>query len=125
MVNPIVKAQLAQCRIAKVPDISDDSEYIMISKSDTSTPLGVSIGEVYLIEMEDYCLSQTFDFHKTWNNGKVPTTKYLKVCITDIKERMICFDGAGTNYAGDMNTKDIYLGYWLPTKSIRILRKIS
>lgn len=125
MINPIVKSQLAQCRIANIPDISENSPFIIIQKEELSTPSGMVVGSTYLIELENYCLSQTFDFHTSWNNGRTPASKYIKAYITEVREKIFCFDGVGTNYDGDATNPDMYFKFWLPTKSIRILRRLN
>ena len=80
----------------------------------------MSVGNCYLIELEDYIIhpSVNFTLASNWNRGVIPASKTLKCMVTQILGRMVKVDGLGDH-------SDSYTGLWLPMGGVKIIEKIG
>ena len=78
--NSLIKQQLKNCRVARIPEFSDDATKIIINKGSDYNISPYQIGKCYLIELADYIINPPADFNlaDNWNQGKVPKYKYYK-----------------------------------------------
>ena len=120
--NPLIKAQLEKVRTVKLPIFDDDTTEMIISKGSKSDELFLEQDKCYLISVEDYILHppEGFTLHTNWNNGRIPTHKFMKVDVSKIMGKMVKVNALGYDMKSQTDTTDMWDG-WLPLKSITIL----
>ena len=120
--NPLIKAQLEKVRTVKLPVFDENTTEMIISKGSKSDELFLEQDKCYLISVEDYILHppEGFTLHTNWNNGKIPTHKFMKVDVSKIMGKMVKVNALGYDMKSQEDTTDMWDG-WLPLKSITIL----
>lgn len=119
--NEIIKEQLNNCKVAKVPSFDDGTTTISIpiGVREIEHEIDLAIDACYLIKVDDYIIKpyKGFTLHDNWNNGVIPTDIEMKVAITNIMGKMIRVDAVGNN-------DGLPWSGWLPKKSIKIISRI-
>ena len=95
--NPIIKAQLSNCRVAQIPDFDDSTSNLLIPKGSTVTVSPYQVHKYYLVELADYIINPPPDFTlaANWNKGSVPQHKYYKAEIEEVMGKMVRIMGTG------------------------------
>lgn len=124
MINPLIKEQLNKCEVADIPPFDDSTLNMVIPKK--SKEKNFQINKYYIIELSDYIInpSDIVSFHINWNQGRVPKSKYLKVCVSQMMGKMIKVDGIGFDINSNVDLNDSYAGLWLPAKDVKIVKEI-
>ena len=124
--NPIIKKQLDNCRVANIPIYTDDAIVINIPKGSQLNVTPYQIGKYYLVELADYVLnpSDGNTLSSNWNKGTVPKYKYYKCEITKIVGKMICILGCGYDAVNQQDTSDLWEG-WVPQAGIKLLQELK
>lgn len=123
--NPIIKRELANCRVAEIPNFEEDTVDLFIPKSTGNRASIYQVHKCYLVELEDYILNPPPDFtlSSNWNKGTIPPSKYMKVEIAQVMGKMIRIVGCGYDIITrtDMNT--VWEG-WVPQKGMKLLQQL-
>ena len=124
--NPIIKQQLKNCRIARVPEFDDSAEQIIIRRGSDYNISPYQIGKCYLIELADYIINPPADFNlaDNWNQGKIPKYKYYKCEIKQITGKMVKFMGFGYDIVNNQDSNYVWEG-WAPQKGIKIIEELK
>ena len=125
MINPIVKEQLNNCKVANIPDYNDDTFSLRIKGKKTQNNQTCIPGHYYDIELANYIIKPTPDFnlHINWNKNIVPKSKYYRCEVVQILSNMIKINGVGYDVDNQTTIDDSWSG-WLPLDGIEILREI-
>ena len=125
MINPLIKAQLKNCRVAKIPEFDDNTTTLYIPKGTELHVTPYQVGKCYLIELADYIINPPpeFNLHDNWNQGRVPHYKHYKCEIKALQGKMVQILGCGYDLMADTDANSVWQG-WLPQKSITILQEL-
>lgn len=126
MMNPIIRHQLENCRVANVPVLSDDMTIVHIVKGSENEVSPYQVNKCYLMALEDYILNPPPDFTlaDNWNNGSIPKHKYYKAEISKVVGKMVRICGCGYDMATDTDTLDIWEG-WVPQQGIKLIKELK
>ncbi len=98
--NKYIKEQLNKCKVAKVPYFDDNTTELSIP-FDTSNliPGEFYINMEYNIEVEDYIIHPFpgFNLHDNYNNGIVPTDKFMHIKVLKDMGKMMQIMAIGLN----------------------------
>ena len=124
--NPIIKKQLENCKVANIPEFTEETTQICIPKGSVLNVTHYQVGQCYLVELSDYLLtpSDGNTLASNWNKGTVPKYKYYKCEIVKIVGKMICILGYGVNPVTGRDTSDLWEG-WVPQSGIRLVQKLT
>lgn len=125
MINPLIKAQLKNCRVAQIPEYDENTvTQITIPKGQDIIVTPYQIGKCYLLELADYIIhpSPEFTLADNWNQGRVPTYKHYKASITAVQGKMVKFLGSGYDIMTETDASTVWEG-WVPQKGIKILEE--
>ena len=123
--NKIVKRELEKIRANITYD--DSTTHIVIPKQVTPPEsVDIKVNHNYNIYVEDYILKQpsNFSLSTNWNNGVVPISKYMNICVIQRLSNMIQVDACGYDVISQRTKSDSYMGLWLPVESIHIIKEI-
>lgn len=124
MLNPLMKEQLNKCEVADIPLFDDNTLELVIPKK--SKEKNFQLNKYYIVELADYLINpgEIVSFHINWNQGRVPKSKYLKVCISQLMGKMIKVDGIGFDPKSNKDLEDFYTNLWLPSNDVKIIKEI-
>lgn len=124
--NPIIKKQLQNCKVANVPVFDDKCSVINIPKGSMLTVTPYQVGKYYLVELSDYVLnpSEGQTLSSNWNNGTSPKYRYYKCEIVKTVGKMICILGCGVNPVTGEDTNDLWEG-WVPQSGIKLIQELN
>lgn len=124
--NPILKKQLENCKVANVPIFEEDSLVVCIPKGSVLNVTPYQVGKCYIVELADYVLnpSDGNTLASNWNKGTTPKYKYYKCEIVKIVGKMICILGYGLNPVTGQDTADLWEG-WVPQSGIKLLQELK
>lgn len=124
--NQYIVKQLQSCKVADVPVFNETDLQMIIPRKDLHNVVAFVEGHYYFVELEDYIINppDNFTLHINWNRGIIPTSKYLKLCITQRMGSMVKIDGVGCNIETGIDSNDSYIGLWLPADAIKIIKEI-
>ena len=125
--NKFVVEQLQKCRVAKIPNFDDNTEEIIISKSQVDAESAqICMNTEYLIQIsDDYISSEKYiAITNSWNNGQPLTHRYLKISITNFLDNMAKFDAVAYDYELQKDLNYVYLAYWVPIDCIKVIKKL-
>ena len=124
--NPLIKKQLASCRVANIPEFDDNTTVINIPKGSVLNITPYQIGRCYLVELADFVLhpSDGDTIASNWNKGSIPHYKYYKCEIVKIVGKMICILGCGFDALHNKDTVDLWEG-WVPQTGIKIIQELK
>lgn len=122
--NKIVQRELEKIR-ANI-DYNDNTTYIYIPKSGQLSSVDLQVDHNYNIYVEDYILKEpsNFSLSTNWNNGVVPISKYMNICVLQRLSNMVQVDACGYDVISQRTKSDSYMGLWLPVESIHIIKEI-
>lgn len=125
MMNPIIKQQLENCRVANVPILSEDMTVIQIPKGSENEVSPYQVNKCYLMALEDYIINPPPDFTlaDNWNKGSIPKYKYYLAEISKVVGKMIYISGVGYNMETATSTLDMWEG-WIPQKAIKLIKEV-
>ena len=118
--NPIIKKQLEQCKVADLSNYDNLTRTYMIPKYNQ---LRVVEGNSYIISLDKSLLFPNPGdvFHINWNRGSVPTVENMLVEVSKVNGKFICVDGIGYNLDSGTTTLDVWSG-WLPLEKVTIVK---
>lgn len=124
--NPLIKKQLLNCKVASIPAFSDSDTTIVIPKGSILNVTHYQVGKCYIIELSDSILtpSDGSTLANNWNRGTVPKYKYYKCEITKIVGNMVCILGYGIDTITKQDTADLWEG-WVPQTGIKLLQELK
>ena len=124
--NPIIKKQLLNCKVANIPDFEDTDTTINIPKGSTLNVTLYQVGKCYLVELADYIINppEGYTLASNWNKGTTPKYKYYKCEIVKIVGKMVCILGCGFDPLHQQDTNDLWEG-WVPQAGIKILQELK
>ena len=124
MINPLIKAQLNNCRVAQIPEFSEDDTVIHITRGSDITITPYQIGKCYLVELADYIINPPADYtlSANWNQGRVPTHKHYKCQVLNVMGKMVRIFGSGYDIINDTDDLNVWDG-WVPQKGIKIIEE--
>lgn len=123
--NKIIKRELEKVRINL--EYNNDTTEIFIPKGNNQTiTVDLKVNHNYNIYVEDYILNEppNFTLSTNWNGGVVPTSKYMNACVTQVLGKMIRVDACGYDPIKKITKPDSYVGLWLPSQSIHVIKEI-
>lgn len=127
--NKYIKEQLLKCKEAVIPDFDELTTELVIKKSENAIPIdsgeNLDTNSNYIIELENYIINppETFTLASNWNQGRVPTSKYLYCNPKQIMGKMVKIDGIGYDISTNQYLSDKYIDLWLPRKGFKIIKK--
>lgn len=115
--NKDIEKELNKCKIAKIPEYSEDILEIVINKHSN---LDVLENHYYQVKLEDYIVHEpdNFNLSSNWNNGQKPPEVLMVIKVEKIVGKMIKVEGIGKESA-------IVWSGWLPRKSVEILEELK
>lgn len=115
--NKHIKEQLEKCKVAKFVYDEGSTEILIPKVQD----ILLFVGDCYSIKVNLKRLSIPDEalFTINWNGGRQIIDEYLNICITDIKQDKVKFDGVSTT-----ESSHVYNGFWINSKNIEILSKL-
>lgn len=119
MVSEIIKKELQKVEKADLTNFNQETNTYFIPKR---KDIKLEEDNCYLVHLKDSLFTnETLKIN--WNNGSLPTEKYLKVDISKIMAKMIRVVGVGYDFE---NKKDIsyFWSGWLNTEDIDVIEKI-
>ena len=118
--NDTIKKELD--KLIDINLIKDYDTNIFIPKSNT---ISLEVGNYYIIELSDALLNNiTYSYLTTnLNNNSYPTNKYYKINVIQILDNKVRFVGIAYDINNDMTLDSKWTG-WIPTKEIKVLRKL-
>ena len=123
--NPIIKKQLENCKVANIPLFDENTTVINIPKGSVMTVTPYQIGKCYLVELADFVVNpEDMVFDSNWNKGTVPKYKHYKCEIRKVMGKMICIFGCGYDASTQQDTMDLWEG-WVPQTGIKILQELK
>lgn len=124
--NDLIKQQLQNCKVANVPQFSDNDTQIVIPKGTSLTVSPYQVHKCYVIELENYIINppQTFTLADNWNNGSVPKRKYYKCEISQVVGKMVKIIGCGYDPDTDTDFSDVWEG-WVPQNGIKLIKELK
>lgn len=124
--NPILKKQLQNCRVANVPEFDDNIQLIHIPKGSVLNVTPYQVGKCYLVELADYVVNppEGYTLASNWNKGSSPKYKFYKCEIVKIVGKMICILGCGFDADLQRDTNDLWEG-WVPQAGIKLLQELK
>lgn len=123
--NPIIRKQLENCKVANIPEFDEDTTLIDIPKGSVLNVSQYQVGRCYVVEIADHIInpSNEHTLATNWNNGTSPKYKYYKCEIVKLVGKMICILGYGVDSTGK-DTTDLWEG-WIPQSGIKILEELK
>lgn len=124
--NPIIKKQLQNCKVANIPDFQDTDTVISIPKGSVLNVSPYQIGKFYIVELADYIINppEGYTLASNWNKGTTPRYKYYKCEIVKIVGKMVCILGCGYDDTTMQDTNDLWEG-WIPQAGIKIIQELK
>lgn len=124
--NPLIKKQLQNCRVANIPDFDDNTTVIRIPKGAILNITPYQVGKCYVVELADYILNPTesHTLASNWNKGSSPKYKYYKCEISKTVGKMVCILGYGLDTDTMRETSDLWEG-WVPQSAIKLLQELN
>lgn len=124
--NPLIKKQLENCKVANIPNFDENTIHITIPKGSVLNVTKYQVGKCYVVELADFILtpSEGSTLSSNWNKGTCPKYKYYKCEIVKIVGNMICILGYGINPVTGQDTNDLWEG-WVPQSAIKLLQEIK
>lgn len=125
MMNKIIKRELEKVRFNI--DYDDDTTVIKIPKDARATiTVDLKVNHNYNIYVENYILNEppNFTLSSNWNQGVVPKSKYMNICVTRVMGKMIQVDACGFDVEHQCTLPDTYAGLWLPSAAIHVVKEI-
>lgn len=124
--NKWIKEQLKKCKVAEIPEFSDETTLIVIKKScgqslnSVQSVEDIIVGHFYKIEVENYIINPYpgFALHDDWNQGIIPKDKFMNCEIKQIMNRMVKIEAVGAD------TNNQWSG-WLPRKSFKVIEELK
>lgn len=124
--NPIIKKQLLNCKVANIPEFEDTDCVINIPKGSLINVSPYQVGKCYLVELADYIVNppEGYTLASNWNKGTTPKYKYYKCEIVKIVGKMVCILGCGYDALHQQDTNDLWEG-WVPQAGIKLLQELK
>lgn len=124
--NPIIKAQLEKCTVAKIPKFDDETTHLVIPQKRKQDITRYQINKCYIVELSDSFLSleKNSPFVCNWNGGIVAKHKYYKCAIVKVMNNMIKITGFGCDPINGTETMDMWEG-WVPSDDIQIFKELE
>ena len=124
--NPIIKKQLENCKVACIPQFNDKDIVISIPKGSVLNVSQYEVGKYYIVELADYIVDppEGFTLASNWNKGSSPKYKYYKCEIVKTVGKMVCILGYGLNPLTGQDTGDLWEG-WVPQGGIKLLQELK
>lgn len=125
MMNPIIKKQLDSCKVAAIPDYSDNDTEIFIPKGSTVSVSKYQLHKCYLVELADWIIhpSQDFTLADNWNKGSIPPYRFYKAEIAQVMGKMVKIIGCGYDAEKQQDTHDMWEG-WVPQKGLTLIEEL-
>ena len=123
--NPLIKKQLEMCRVASIPELTEDTLEFTIEKISDANSNGFILHGCYLIELADYILnpSPEYTLADNWNKGVIPKDKYMKCEVAQVMGKMIKIIGSGFDPVYNIDKNTVW-ELWVPQKGVKILQKL-
>ena len=121
--NALVKEQLKKCKVAQVPNFTDeDTEILIPMKMPEPEP---QLNNHYLIQLEDYIINEPegFTLSSNWNRGTTPKYKHYIVFVKQVMGRMYKIDGNAYNIETQEFLNNQWTG-WLPRDGFHVLKSV-
>lgn len=124
--NPIIRKQLENCRVANVPNFTEETTVLRIPKGSDMTVSPYQVGKYYILELADYIINPPPDFTlaSNWNKGSVPTHKYYKCEILQTMGKMVKIIGSGYDIKTNLDANTVWEG-WVPQKGIKLIQELK
>lgn len=123
--NPLIKKQLENCKVANIPEFDDNTTHLIIPKGSVVNVSQYQVGRCYIVELADYVINppEGNTLSSNWNKGTIPKYKYYKCEIVKIMGKMICILGYGFDPVTMRDTNDLWEG-WVPQQGIKLIQEL-
>ena len=121
-INKLIQKELEKVVIADISNYNPTTNQIIIPRFNQVL---MKENEYYLIRIDDEILhpGNNSTLAINWNQGSVPTSKYMKVDVIKVMGKMIRVNGIGYDYENKRDKNEIWSG-WLPITHIKVIEKI-
>ena len=121
--NKVIRDQLSKVKSVNI-SFDNITENIVLSKIDEILPVVLNVGNIYLIELEDFVINPQSNstLASNWNAGKVPKYKYYKAEFLEKMGNMYKFNGIAYDHNQDIYSEN-WFG-WFPENGFKVLEKI-
>lgn len=118
--NPIIKKQLEQCKVADLSNYNEETRTFSIPKYNQTR---IIEGKSYVIKLDPTLLQPNpgDSFHINWNKGSVPLSNSMIVEVGKINGKAIYVFGIGYDIDADKSTEGVWTG-WLPIERITVVK---
>ena len=125
IMNKIIKQQLSSCKVANIPEFTDDTTELFILKNSTAAVNSYHLNKYFQIEIADYILypSPEFTLAANWNNGSNPPSKIMNVEVINIQGKMVQVSGVSFDPTNPAAAPYFWQG-WLPQKGLKIIKQL-
>lgn len=123
--NPLIRKELLNCRVANIPEFDENTTEILIQKGTNLRASEYQLHKCYLVELEDYILNPPPDFTLSvnWNKGTVPPSKFMKCEIAQVMGKMIRIIGCGYDISTNTDMNKVWEG-WVPQKGMKLIQQL-
>ena len=122
--NKFIIEQLKKCKVARVPQYTDNTTMIYIPfQGVNSNDILMQKNKYYIIKVNKAKITDTVMIN--WNKNINIVSDYLMVTFIKSLSNMRCFDGCGYNIVDKCALNDIYYNIWLPNNSFEIIDELG
>lgn len=126
MINPLIKTQLDNCKVANLPYYDDFTYSLLIPKGSSETVSLYQVHKCYIVELADWVIHPPADstLADNWNKGSIPTCKYYKAEISQVVGKMIRITGCGYDKTSNVDTNEFWEG-WIPRSGLKLVEELK
>ncbi len=126
MIDPIIRQQLENCKVADVPRLQEDQYTYIIPQGAKVKISPYQVGKCYLVSLSDEMLHPSAEsvIASNWNGGLIPKHRYYKCEINKVMGTMVKLVGCGYIPENDIDTFDLWDG-WVPMCDLTIVRELD
>lgn len=121
-INKLIQKELKKVVVANISNYNEDKNQIIIPRFNQVL---MKENEYYLIKLDDELLNpnSSSTLATNWNQGRVPTSKYMKIDVMRVMGKMVNINGLGYDYINKQDKNEVWSG-WLPITQITVIEKI-
>lgn len=118
--NPIIKKQLEQVKVADLSNYNPETRTYSIPKYNQTRILE---GESYIVKLDQTLLipNPGDSFHINWNKGILPLSDTMLIEVSKVNGKVIYVDGVGYDLDSNKTTLDVWSG-WLPVEKLTVVK---
>lgn len=116
--NKFIKQQLERIKLPS-SNYNENSTQIIFYKQINNKEL-LKVNGFYRIKVSNFLLKES-KLSSNWNNGVFLKCNVLDICVIKILNNMIQVNAVELDETTNTQTKNKYMGFWIPVSEITIL----